>query len=89
MDTDAAAAAAAAPAPAASPAAPAAEAKKKVTVKKSDIKVESFSTGGLDQALLNQLFEREVAMATQVRTHNDKQTHPHACITPSPSSLLL
>jgi len=68
METDeakAAADAAASPAPSASPAA--GEAKKKVKVKKEDLKVESFTTGGLDQATLNQLFEREVAMATQDR----------------------
>lgn len=56
---DAAAASAASPSNAAD--------KKKVKIRREDLKVESFSTGGLDQAQLNAYFEREVAMATQVR----------------------
>jgi len=38
-----------------------------VKVVRSDLKVESFSAGGVDQSTLNAYFERETAMATQVR----------------------
>jgi len=75
METDATPDATAAPAAAAaSPAAgaaAAAPAKKAVKIQRQDLKVESFSTGGVTSEQLNQMFEREVAMATQVSTaHN-------------------
>lgn len=47
----------------------AAAAPKKVKVSRQDLKVESFTTGGLDNAALNAYFEKEVAMATQVSAH--------------------
>lgn len=67
METDEAKADAAAASPVAAASPTAAETKKKVKINRTDLKVESFSTGGLDQAALNTYFEREVAMATQDR----------------------
>lgn len=44
---------------------------KKVKINRQDLKIESFTTGGVDTQTLNAYFEKEVAMATQVRTTDD------------------
>ena len=52
---------------------PAAAAAAKKKVKHADLKVDSFSTGGLDGATLTQYFEKEATMANQVATFTHMQ----------------
>jgi heat shock protein 4 len=63
--------------PSASPSA--AESKKKI--KRSDLKVESWFVGGLDQQTLNAFFEKEANMATQVT--KTQQLYPSVAFVPS------
>ena len=56
---------------------PAAAAAAKKKVKHADLKVDSFSSGGLDGATLTQYFEKEAAMANQV-SHTTARHRTHA-----------